>query len=254
MSPFVTVRRLSNTEILEADWLKTKSHRKVSGLFVYINPATIPVQHSHLNHILNSCLKFSITISRIHKCYRHFEFSFRSSIRRMLAHQILGIFVATSVSQAWCQCFSFKNSSTSPQAQFNLPEILSCGRFLHKMADKTDLNRAHFKYATRFHSWSFLWDILPRCPSWDSNDSLLTRYSEHAKTYNSRFQKTIDQLVVEIQKRREWIGVDWAEDSDGESEQGSSSREGKTVRLLDYACGTGLVTRVKTFTLSRRIL
>jgi hypothetical protein len=46
--------------------------------------------------------------------------------------------------------------------------------------------------------------------------------------------------------RRDWIGIDWAED-ESESEattSASSAKPKKTVRLLDYACGTGLVSRV----------
>lgn len=58
--------------------------------------------------------------------------------------------------------------------------------------------------------------------------------SEHAKTYNTKFQKTIDQLIKQIELRREWIGVKWVEEDE----------QGREVRLLDYACGTGLVTRV----------
>jgi len=71
--------------------------------------------------------------------------------------------------------------------------------------------------------------------------------SEAASTYNTKFSKTIQQIIDEIQARKEWIGVDWVdESSDGEEVVGSSSKEPKrTVRLLDYACGTGLVSRVR---------
>ncbi|KAH8597863.1 S-adenosyl-L-methionine-dependent methyltransferase [Bisporella sp. PMI_857] len=80
-------------------------------------------------------------------------------------------------------------------------------------------------------------------------------FNEEASTYNKRFSKTILQVIDEIQDRRDWIGVDWLEESseDG-SEDGSKAKpssaahstdvhEEKTVRLLDYACGTGLVSR-----------
>ena len=83
--------------------------------------------------------------------------------------------------------------------------------------------------------------------------------SEAASTYNTKFGKIVLQIIDEIQSRREWIGVDWIEDSsssEDESECSSSvvksedQKSGKTVRLLDYACGTGLVSRVCLLKLS----
>jgi len=60
--------------------------------------------------------------------------------------------------------------------------------------------------------------------------------------------------MTEIQARRDWIGVDWISEDDDEldDEEDFTSAcpccvrqpEKKTVRLLDYACGTGLVSRV----------
>lgn len=67
-------------------------------------------------------------------------------------------------------------------------------------------------------------------------------YSEAASTYNTKFSKTIQQIIDEIQARKDWIGVDWVEDT-SEDEDESIPPE-KTVKLLDYACGTGLVSRV----------
>ncbi|CAG8950128.1 hypothetical protein HYFRA_00008363 [Hymenoscyphus fraxineus] len=71
--------------------------------------------------------------------------------------------------------------------------------------------------------------------------------SENASTYNTKFSKTITQIIAEIQARTAWIGVDWIEDtSDSENEEtttSSSTAPQRTVRLLDYACGTGLVSR-----------
>ena len=75
-----------------------------------------------------------------------------------------------------------------------------------------------------------------------------------ASTYNARFSKTILQIIDEIQNRRAWIGVDWIEDSSSDEStkeetpplaietKGQTSE--RVVRLLDYACGTGLVSRV----------
>lgn len=73
-----------------------------------------------------------------------------------------------------------------------------------------------------------------------------------------KFAKHIKSLIEEIQSRRKWIGVDWVEDDETSDEEdgddaGASSKDAdakssqnpgpKTVKVLDYACGTGLVTR-----------
>ncbi|KAF8848660.1 methyltransferase-like protein [Acephala macrosclerotiorum] len=69
-----------------------------------------------------------------------------------------------------------------------------------------------------------------------------SHWNEAASTYNTKFSKTIQQIISEIQKRKDWIGVDWAEDIP-DTEDAAASIPKKTVRLLDYACGTGLVSR-----------
>jgi hypothetical protein len=86
--------------------------------------------------------------------------------------------------------------------------------------------------------------------------------SKLASDYDSRFEKTVTQLIDEIQKRRYFISVDWIEDdSDDEDEiEGRAAAvkdkkdEQAPIRLLDYACGTGLVSRVRFFPPSRRPL
>jgi len=53
-------------------------------------------------------------------------------------------------------------------------------------------------------------------------------------------------LVEEIRARLDFIGVDWVaddENGDGNAAEGDAQSK-KTVRLLDYACGTGLISRV----------
>ena len=71
---------------------------------------------------------------------------------------------------------------------------------------------------------------------------LLTNFnpSENAVSYNSKFKNTIQQIIDEIQKRKDWIGVDWVK----EGPDDESKKPQKSVKLLDYACGTGLVSRV----------
>ncbi|KAM0280137.1 hypothetical protein ACHAQH_004209 [Verticillium albo-atrum] len=72
-----------------------------------------------------------------------------------------------------------------------------------------------------------------------------------ASEYDRRFEKTINQLAQEIQNRRDFIGVDWVQedsdddddDDDHDNDENARTGDGKTVKLLDYACGTGLVSR-----------
>lgn len=61
--------------------------------------------------------------------------------------------------------------------------------------------------------------------------------------------------MAEIRARREWIGVEWIEEGDQdeddeveeEAEVGGERKPPREVRVLDYACGTGLVTRVSCY-------
>lgn len=57
--------------------------------------------------------------------------------------------------------------------------------------------------------------------------------SKTATTYDSIpwMQRAAIQITGELRKHRDWLGIDWA-----------SSKE-DSVRILDYACGTGLVSR-----------
>lgn len=57
-----------------------------------------------------------------------------------------------------------------------------------------------------------------------------------AATYETdpRWEKLMAQLIAEVKDRRDFIGVDWVKD--GES--------GRTVRMIDYACGPGTISRV----------
>lgn len=88
---------------------------------------------------------------------------------------------------------------------------------------------------------------------------LPSRHSKLASEYDSRFEKTVAQLIEEIQKRRYFISVDWVEDDSededkdetgGDDGQEKKATKAKTddqpaIRLLDYACGTGLISRVR---------
>ncbi|KAI0838068.1 S-adenosyl-L-methionine-dependent methyltransferase [Hypoxylon sp. FL0890] len=77
-------------------------------------------------------------------------------------------------------------------------------------------------------------------------------FNAEAATYDSKHGKLNERLTKEIQARLDWIGADWAStDTDsGESENESSPAEvpksaqsRREVRLLDYACGTGMMSK-----------
>lgn len=85
-----------------------------------------------------------------------------------------------------------------------------------------------------------------------NGESAQNRNQEHfnkeAASYDSKHEKTLDQIVKEIRARLDFIGVDWVEDDDdAEDESNKDKSEEKTpkkeVRMLDYACGTGVVSR-----------
>ncbi|KAK5133143.1 hypothetical protein LTR08_008167 [Meristemomyces frigidus] len=59
-------------------------------------------------------------------------------------------------------------------------------------------------------------------------------FNELSETYNTKpwQQKLSSQVSEALQKREDWIGVQWATPGDG-----------RDVRLLDYACGTGSITK-----------
>ncbi|KAK4222346.1 S-adenosyl-L-methionine-dependent methyltransferase [Podospora fimiseda] len=72
-------------------------------------------------------------------------------------------------------------------------------------------------------------------------------FDEQAKTYDEKHAKTLGQLIEEIRKRVEFIGVDWVDEDESETEdedeEKKKAKDEKRVRLLDYACGTGVVSR-----------
>lgn len=71
--------------------------------------------------------------------------------------------------------------------------------------------------------------------------------SARAKDYDSEeyMQKINTQIVEAITTRLDWIGAQWVSPSDSQS--GSCS-------LLDYACGTGKITRVCVYLIRIRYL
>lgn len=71
-------------------------------------------------------------------------------------------------------------------------------------------------------------------------------FDSEASSYDAKHEKATGEIARRIESRLDFIGVDWVEDDDSEEED--ESKAGKTskreVRLLDYACGTGSMSRV----------
>lgn len=65
-------------------------------------------------------------------------------------------------------------------------------------------------------------------------------FSNEAANYDAKHEKTIAEIGRRLEARRGLIGVEWVEDDDG------SDEKGRAVRVLDYACGTGSMSRVST--------
>ncbi|KAB5547018.1 S-adenosyl-L-methionine-dependent methyltransferase [Coniochaeta sp. 2T2.1] len=74
-------------------------------------------------------------------------------------------------------------------------------------------------------------------------------FDKEAATYDTRHDKALTQIIEEIRSRLDFLGVDWAEDEDDDSSDHDGEGKGgvkapkKPVRLLDYACGTGTISR-----------
>jgi hypothetical protein len=75
--------------------------------------------------------------------------------------------------------------------------------------------------------------------------SLSYQRSTIASARSNKNEKTTEQLIAELRNRLDWIGCGFLDDSkvkDDEVEAGEVDK--RSVRLLDYGCGTGMVSRV----------
>ncbi|KAK0655209.1 S-adenosyl-L-methionine-dependent methyltransferase [Cercophora newfieldiana] len=69
-------------------------------------------------------------------------------------------------------------------------------------------------------------------------------FNQEAASYDSKHEKTLAQIVKEIQSRLDFIGVDWVDDDEGSDDDNvNEGGSKKQVRLLDYASGTGVISR-----------
>ncbi|KAI1851959.1 hypothetical protein JX266_002812 [Neoarthrinium moseri] len=65
-------------------------------------------------------------------------------------------------------------------------------------------------------------------------------FNDEAAKYDSKNEKGLQQLTQAIQARLDFIGADWVDDDEDDDAAGG---DGRQLRLLDYACGTGMVSR-----------
>ncbi|KAI8951560.1 S-adenosyl-L-methionine-dependent methyltransferase [Xylaria longipes] len=80
----------------------------------------------------------------------------------------------------------------------------------------------------------------------DAADINRLTFNEEAASYDDKHRKLHERLTRELQARLDFIGVDWASDDEDSNEEGGDDNNEKPrreVRLLDYACGTGMMSR-----------
>jgi SAM-dependent methyltransferase len=75
--------------------------------------------------------------------------------------------------------------------------------------------------------------------------SLNVYHSTMASAHSNKNEKTTELLVAEIRARLDWIGVDFRDDKAEDGTKGGEVEE-KRVRLLDYGCERGMISRVCT--------
>lgn len=73
--------------------------------------------------------------------------------------------------------------------------------------------------------------------------SLIVYRSTIASAHSNKNEKTTELLIAEIRARLDWIGVDFRDDKAKDGAEGGEVEE-KRVRLLDYGCGGGMISRV----------
>ena len=63
----------------------------------------------------------------------------------------------------------------------------------------------------------------------------MTCRSEHSENYDSKHEQVAQIATNALHERKDWIEVRWAKEDD--------TKYGRETRLLDYACGTGSITK-----------
>jgi len=68
-----------------------------------------------------------------------------------------------------------------------------------------------------------------------------TYFDNEAASYDQKHGEALDQLIEEMRAKLDFIGVNWV--GEDEDEDGDGDAPERRVKILDYACGTGLVSR-----------
>jgi hypothetical protein len=97
------------------------------------------------------------------------------------------------------------------------------------MSDLAEHNRQHFEYVHTYTSY-----CSPTCLTRFPPTNL--KYSKVATTHQSDFGELIEAAIREFKARRGWITP--------ALDNPPRSTAGKELRVLDYACGAGTVSKV----------
>ncbi|KAI0162228.1 S-adenosyl-L-methionine-dependent methyltransferase [Xylariaceae sp. FL1272] len=68
-------------------------------------------------------------------------------------------------------------------------------------------------------------------------------FNDEAAEYDNKHRKLTERITRELQSRLELIGVEWILDDSDEEVETDNDETTREVRLLDYACGTGAMSR-----------
>ncbi|KAL2136812.1 hypothetical protein VTI74DRAFT_1026 [Chaetomium olivicolor] len=69
-------------------------------------------------------------------------------------------------------------------------------------------------------------------------------FNKEAAVYDAKNEKMLNKLIEEFRAKLDFIGVDWVDDDESDAEGAKKTEHAKkSVKLLDYACGTGVVSR-----------
>jgi hypothetical protein len=101
------------------------------------------------------------------------------------------------------------------------------------MSDLAEHNRQHFEYV---HTHILLSHVPHSVPPTNP------KYSKVATTHQNDFGELIEAAIREFKAQRGWITPALS--------NSPSSEAGKELRVLDYACGAGTVSKVSNYTYS----